>query len=125
MAEKNGNSTPPRKAHDLSEFEQRVKAAQSKHTGPQDQQADDGSLLGMAWRMSTELVVAVLVGFGLGYGLDRLFGTAPWIMVIGIGFGFAAGIKNTLRTADKMNEAEAKRDLPPPQDLPDTDDDDD
>lgn len=125
MADKNGNSKPPRKPSDLSEFEQRVKDAQAKRPKPQENQGDDGSLLGMAWRMSTELVVAVLVGFAIGYGLDRLFDTAPWIMVVGIGFGFAAGIKNTLHMAAKMEAADAKRDRPPPQDLPDTDDDDD
>lgn len=124
MADKNGNSKPPRKPSDLNEFEQRVKDAQSKHSKPQEEQGDDGSILGMAWRMSTELVIAVLVGFAIGYGLDRLFGTQPWIMVVGIGFGFAAGIKNTLLTAAKMDAEDAKRDLPPPQDMPDTDDDD-
>lgn len=60
----------------------------------------------MAWRLSTELVVAVLVGTGLGFGLDKVFGTSPWITLIGVGFGFAAGIKSVLRTAAKM-DAEA------------------
>lgn len=124
MAEKNGNAKPPRKQTDLDDFEGRLKAAQDKRPKPADNQGDDGSLLGMAWRMSTELVVAVLVGTGLGLGLDKLLGTQPWIMLVGIGFGFAAGIRNTLATADRMNEADAKKNRPPPQDLPDDDDDD-
>jgi ATP synthase protein I len=73
----------------------------------------------MAWRLSTELLVAVLIGLLLGYGLDKFFGTAPWILVIGAGLGFAAGIKNTLRMADRMDAKTA--DVPIGHDLPDDD----
>lgn len=38
------------------------------------------------------LVAYVLVFTGIGYGLDRLLGTVPWLMVVGVfvgaGFGF-------------------------------------
>ena len=74
----------------------------------------------MAWRMSTELVVAVLVGTGLGYGLDKLLGTRPWMLLLGIGFGFAAGIMNVLRAAEKMDAANAH--VPLGEDMPDEDD---
>lgn len=122
MTDQNGNAHPPRKTSDLDDFEQRLKTAQDKHRKPEETRGDDGSLLGMAWRMSTELVVAVFVGAGLGWGLDKLFGTAPWILVVGIGFGFAAGIKNTLRTAAKMDAMTA--DIPIGQDMPYDDEDD-
>ena len=69
----------------------------------------------MAWRLSTEMVVAVLVGLGLGFGLDTLFGSKPWFMLIGVGFGFAAGIRNTLRLADRMNAMDA--DIPLGEDI--------
>ncbi len=52
--------------------------------------------------MSIELVVALLIGGAIGLGLDRLFKTAPWIMVIGFGFGFAAGVRSVVRTAKAM-----------------------
>ncbi len=58
--------------------------------------------LGVAWRMSVEMVVAVGVGGALGLGLDTLFHTKPWIMVVGFMFGFAAGIRNAVRTAYRM-----------------------
>lgn len=83
-----------------------MKAAQNKHK-PEAPKNTDGRMLGMAWRMSTELIVSVLVGTGLGYGLDKLFGTNPWIMLVGVGFGFAAGIRGVLRTADRLDAAEA------------------
>ena len=122
MADQNGNAKSRSKTSDLDDFERRLKTAQSKHQKPEDNRGDDGSLLGMAWRMSTELVVAVLVGAGLGWGLDKLFNTAPWIMVVGMGFGFAAGIKNVLHTAAKMDAMTA--DIPPGEDMPFDDEDD-
>lgn len=103
-------------------MEQRVKAAQKKHAKPVNDDKS-GSLLGMAWRLSTELLVSVLVGAGLGYGLDKLFGTKPWILLIGLGFGFAAGIRSVMRTAEKMDAINA--DIPIGHDLPETNDEDD
>lgn len=113
------NGSPP--SSDLESLKQRVSAAQGLHK--EDVKEDsDGTILGMAWRLSTELVVSVLVGAGLGYGLDRLFGTAPWILLIGLGFGFAAGIRSVLRTAARMDALSA--DIPLGEDLTDADDED-
>lgn len=91
----------------MDALEQRIKAAQAKRPVPR---ADDknGSLLGMAWRLSTEFVVAVMVGGALGYGIDYLAKTAPWFMVIGLFLGLATGVRNTFRLAAKM-DAEAKK----------------
>jgi len=121
MSKPNGKPPKSESPSDLKALEQRVKAAQTRATKSDADPTDDGSLLGMAWRLSTELVVAVFVGLLLGFGLDKLFGTAPWLLVIGAGLGFAAGIKNTLRVADKMDAQNA--DVPLGDDLPDTEDD--
>lgn len=90
---------------ELHDLETRLNAARKKHQDPHDNAQDDGSLLGIAWRLSTELVVGICVGMGLGYGLDVLFGTKPWLLLVGLGFGFAAGIRNTIRASDQMEAA--------------------
>jgi len=77
MSKPNGTPRSSKKPSDLKALEQRVKTAQNRHSKSDTEHQDDGALLGMAWRLSTELVVAVLVGAGLGWGLDKLFGTAP------------------------------------------------
>lgn len=106
---------------DLGDLSKRVAEAKAKHAPPVSDKSD-GSMLGMAWRLSTEMIVSVLVGGALGYGLDYLFGSKPWIMLIGFGFGFAAGIRSVLRTAEKMDAETAH--LPIGKDLNDVEDDD-
>ena len=43
-----------------------------------------------------QVVVSVLIGFGMGLALDRWLGTAPWLMLLFIIFGVAAGAAVTL-----------------------------
>lgn len=64
-----------------------------------------------AWRMVLELVTGMLIGLGIGYGLDKVFGTAPIFLIVFVLLGFAAGIKTMLGTAAQMGkqaEADAK-----------------
>jgi ATP synthase protein I len=56
----------------------------------------------LAWRMVTELVAGLLVGFAIGYGLDALFGTRPWLLVLFTLLGFAAGVQTMMRTAREV-----------------------
>ena len=58
---------------------------------------------GMAYRVSIELVVALVVCTGIGWGLDQLFGWTPWAMLAGLVLGAAAGINNAVKTAMKMD----------------------
>ena len=44
-----------------------------------------------------ELGLAVLIGLGIGIYLDRELGTTPWLMLVFLGFGFAAGFRGVLR----------------------------
>ena len=122
MSETNGKPNSSEKPNDLKALEQRVQSAQARHTKSDKEHSNDGSLLGMAWRLSTELVVSVLVGAGLGYGLDKLFGTAPWLLIVGLGFGFATGIRGVMRIAAKMDAASAH--IPIGEDIVDDDEDD-
>ena len=121
MPEQNGKQNSSKKPNDLKALEQRLSTAKAKHDKLDTEETTDGSILGMAWRLSTELVVAVLVGAGLGYGLDKLFNTQPWILVIGLGFGFATGIRGVLRTAARMDAATAH--IPIGEDIKDDEDD--
>lgn len=54
------------------------------------------------WRMVTELVAGLLIGLGIGWGLDAAFGTRPLFLVLFVFLGFAAGVRVMLRTAQEF-----------------------
>ena len=62
------------------------------------------SSLGMALKLSTEMVAAVLVGTIIGYILDSWFDSKPWLIIIFFFVGVAAGITNVVRTAKLMQK---------------------
>ena len=53
--------------------------------------------MGLGVRIGIELVVAIVVSTGLGWGIDRWFGTQPWGMIVLFFLGVAAGMLNVYR----------------------------
>jgi len=76
--------------------EKRAKDAPKRH------QDEHHSQVQMGWRMVTELVAGLGIGFGMGFGLDKVFDTAPWLMIVFMLLGFAAGIRVMMRTAKEF-----------------------
>ena len=64
------------------------------------------SSLGIAFKMSTEMVAAVVVGTIIGFILDNWFGTKPWLILIFFFVGVVAGILNVIRSAKDMQHKE-------------------
>ncbi len=60
--------------------------------------------LGVAMRIGMELVVATTVGGGVGLVGDRYLGTQPWLMLVGIVLGVAAGFRNIQRYIQQMQD---------------------
>ena len=60
------------------------------------------SNLGIAFKMSTEMVAAVVVGTIIGFILDNWFGTKPWLILIFFFVGVVTGILNVFRSAKNM-----------------------
>ena len=67
--------------------------------GPQPQPTS----LGIAFRFSTELFAATIVGSAIGWGLDRLFATSPVLMLVFGVLGAVAGVRNVIRAAKEIN----------------------
>jgi ATP synthase protein I len=63
----------------------------------------------VAWRMVIELVTGMLLGMGIGYGLDVLFGTLPIFLIIFSLLGFAAGVKTMLGSARQLAQTAADK----------------
>ena len=60
------------------------------------------SNLGIAFKMSTEMVAAVVVGTIIGFILDNWFGTKPWLILIFFFVGVITGILNVFRAAKNI-----------------------
>jgi F0F1-type ATP synthase assembly protein I len=55
----------------------------------------------LAASLGLEIAIAVFLGSGLGYWLDGVFKTAPWLMVAGLVLGALAGLWNAYKLAVK------------------------
>ena len=60
-----------------------------------------GNSIGLAFRLSTELVSGIVVGSVMGWSLDKWLGSQPWFFLIFFILGIAAGIINVIKTAKK------------------------
>jgi len=93
----------------LAEIEERLRKARGKR-GEVRQVEAPNSKLGIAFRLVTELMAALIVGGAIGWGLDRLFGTGPFLFIVMFMVGIAAGIFNVVRSAQQLNRDQAAKD---------------
>jgi ATP synthase protein I len=54
------------------------------------------------------LVLATVIGLAVGYFLDRYLGTSPWLILIGLGLGIAAGFVNLFRAVKRAERDDDK-----------------
>jgi len=50
------------------------------------------------------LVLSTFVGLAIGYGLDSLFNTSPWLTIIFLIIGIIAGFRELVRIAKKQQD---------------------
>lgn len=58
---------------------------------PKSMRASAWTGMGQGWVILSELVSAIAVWGGIGFGLDRLFGTWPVLFAIGMVLGYGGG----------------------------------
>jgi ATP synthase protein I len=88
----------------LKALEKRIEAAKGKPKEERSQTAKGISQGEVAYRMVIELATGIVLGVGIGYGLDVLFGTLPVFLVIFSLVGFAAGVRTMMGTARQLQE---------------------
>jgi len=82
------------------EFDDRLRKARTRHGLDAAENGGKGSVpgpWGFGLRAGVELVSALIVGVGLGFLLDRWLGTSPWLLMVMILVGGAAGVMNIYR----------------------------
>jgi ATP synthase protein I len=71
--------------------------------------------LGKYSALGLEMAISVVIGMAIGYYLDKWLGTSPWLTILWIGLGFAAGVRSLYRAAVqsdkdlKKNEEEKRK----------------
>jgi ATP synthase protein I len=90
----------------LKQLDERLSALK-KAQEPEPPKETHYSQAQQGWRMVTELVAGIVIGFVMGYGLDTLLGTMPVMLVIFTLLGFAAGVRTMLRTAREIQDGTA------------------
>jgi ATP synthase protein I len=100
------------KPDDLKDLGKRLDAVEGERAA-RDKRPQQTSL-GIAFRFSTEMVSALLVGGAVGWGIDWASDrwspvhTKPWGLIVFFVLGAAAGILNVVRAAREINADMAK-----------------
>ncbi len=92
---------------------------------PVDRSAENrarGEAFAKAFRFVAELLVGVGVGGFIGWALDRQLGTGPWLLVLFVVLGFAAGMMTVIRTAQEEQRKQQASQLASPSIEDDEDD---
>ena len=97
------NKRPSNEKEALHRLSEKVEKAQTLRSTVQHQRGR-GTAIGLAYRLSIELVVGIVVGGYLGWWVDKFFGTKPLFLLLMLVLGMAAGVVNMLRTSREMNE---------------------
>ena len=99
-----------------AELEAKRPSAPPQGSGP-SASSSGPSAIGQAFRASTEFMAGVIVGGGVGWGIDKGLGTSPWGLIVFLMLGFAAGIYNVMRSSGFLAVASTRGD--PQPDRPD------
>ncbi len=89
----------------LKEISTRLEIAKKKNEKKQlNKSGTNVTSVGMALKISTELVAAVVVGTTIGFLLDSWFDTKPLLIIVFFIIGVIAGILNVIKAAKKMQK---------------------
>ena len=103
MAE-NGPGQDPKLTEDarLASLDERLKQAQAdeaERTGQNRKPADSNEQLGN--RVLSYLIGGLLGGAAIGWALDQLFDTSPWLLLVMLFLGTAAGFWNIIKLSSR------------------------
>lgn len=88
----------PDRQKDLDALEARLQAARAANE--RRVRATAASAFARGTRHAMEIAVAAMVGAGLGWALDRWLGTRPWLFLLLLLLGVAAGFRNLIRAVE-------------------------
>ena len=83
-----------------------------------ERESRPGTMQGLAegLKLGSEFVAGVVVGAAIGYGIDYFAGTMPFGLIVFLMIGFAAGVRNVLRSVSPKPAPSANAAEPPLKD---------
>jgi ATP synthase protein I len=69
----------------------------------EDDQEEINRKSGLAYAAAFSLFAAVVAGLIIGWLLDRWLGTGPWLLIVGLVLGAAAGFYEFIRASSKLS----------------------
>ena len=86
----------------LEELKKKIEHYQSEDNVKSNSQKKKGT--GFGFRISTEIVAALIVGVGIGIIVDNYFNTRPFGLIIFFILGSLAGILNVYRVMSRIEK---------------------
>ncbi|MCG8684720.1 MAG: AtpZ/AtpI family protein [Desulfobacterales bacterium] len=60
--------------------------------------------LGYFASLGMSVALSIVIGLAIGYWLDKKFDTQPVLLLVGLGFGIAAGFSNIIKAGQKSRK---------------------
>ena len=86
----------------LRELKERIETAKSSNTPNTKKNKESGA--GFGFKISTEIIAALVVGVGIGLIVDKYLGTKPFGLIIFFIFGALAGFLNVYRVMRRIEK---------------------
>ena len=87
--------------NDIIDLENKINKLNPKKT---ESDQNRQSSMGIAMRLSSEMVAAVFVASLIGYYLDKWLETKPFLLIFFFFLGAVTGILNVVRTSKMINK---------------------
>ena len=86
----------------LRELKDRIETAKSSNTPNTKKNKESGA--GFGFKISTEIIAALVVGVGIGLIVDKYLNTKPFGLIIFFIFGALAGFLNVYRVMRRIEK---------------------
>ena len=86
----------------LNELKDRIEKAKTANTTNPKKNKQSGA--GFGFKISTEIIAALVVGVGIGLIVDKYLGTKPFGLIIFFIFGAIAGFLNVYRVMRRIEK---------------------
>ena len=84
----------------IKELKERIETAKTKNSTSTKKTKQSGA--GFGFKISTEIIAALVIGVGIGLIVDKYLGTKPFGLIIFFIFGAIAGFLNVYRVMRRI-----------------------